>query len=133
VAWTGDLFGEWLVERRIVDHRAGGRYVFEGRARITPTRFREEGVMRANGGTMAATRSYHLLHQRAVLLVLREDGMHFFSLDLDHGGAVHHRCGEDTYLGRFLRRDAGCWAEGWRVQGPRKRYRSLTLYRRPPS
>ncbi|MFC0409535.1 DUF6314 family protein [Roseomonas elaeocarpi] len=130
MAWTGDLHGDWLVRRRIVDHRARSHYVFEGQAHITPTQFRETGVMRANGSTMAATRSYQLLRRQAVLLVLHEDGTPFFSLDLDHGGAIQHRCGEDTYLGRFLRRDAGCWAESWRVQGPRKRYRSLTLYRR---
>jgi len=43
---------------------------------------------------------------------------------------VVHLCGADHYRGRFFFVDADHWVEAWRVSGPRKRYASISHYRR---
>lgn len=122
--------GTWDVRRRIVDHRAGAAYGFEGRAILGRNGFEESGTVRLGAHTFEAVRSYGLAMHAASVALYFPNGNDFVTLELRPSQRVLHLCGDDTYEGRFFFRGADEWAEAWRVSGPQKRYASLTRYRR---
>ena len=63
--------------------------------------------------------------------VFFEDGAPFHLVDL-RAGAWHaeHRCGRDTYIGRYRIVDLNRWRLRWRVQGPSKDHTIATSFKR---
>ena len=123
--------GAWSVRRRIVDHRARTAFAFAGSAVVTRTGFRETGRLRIGDRVLDAERAYGLVVSDGGIAVSHPDGSPFFDLGFAARQAVRHVCGDDIYAGQFIFHSPGSWAELWRVKGPRKRYSSLSLYRRP--
>lgn len=127
------FLGRWHVRRKIVDRLAMTVAAFEGIATITPESFEEKGTLVSAGATTRATRVYRLEFMGGERVAVRfPDGSDFVALRASPVQAVVHVCGADRYAGRFFFVDADRWAEAWRVTGPRKRYASLSRYRRAP-
>lgn len=124
------FLGTWSVRRKIVDFRSGGVFIFEGKAVLTTVSFEEQGQIDYGGSAFSAERTYKIQADGNSISVLFASGARFIELDLAASQAVHHHCGQDTYLGRFFFRGRETWAERWRVEGPRKHYASLAHYRR---
>jgi hypothetical protein len=125
-----DFTGKWQVRRLVVDHLNRTRHDFAGSATITETSIVEQGELRIAENTVEASRTYQLSMDGDCVVVSFPTRQEFVRLGLVGRQFVRHHCGADTYSGRFLFRDRDCWAEFWRVSGPRKRYASLTRYRR---
>ena len=125
-----DFMGTWDVTRKVIDHRTGDTYLFEGRAVLTRELFEEAGDTRVGDGRFQSSRLYRIEIGRETVAIRRADGSDFVTLDLMSSQAVQHLCGEDMYRGRFFFLDGDSWAETWRVRGPHKSYVSLTRYRR---
>lgn len=122
--------GTWHVRRKIVDHLARTTATFTGQATIAPARFEEAGELALATTVLNATRAYRLRFGRRAVSVTHPDGSPFIRLEARPAQTVRHQCGADLYVGRFFFLDADTWAEAWRVVGPRKRYASLSHYRR---
>lgn len=125
-----DFMGTWDVARKVIDHRTGDTYLFEGKAVLTPNLFEETGDTRVGEGRFQSSRIYGLDIGSEAVAIRRADGSDFVALDFTSSQAVEHLCGQDMYRGRFFFLDGDCWAEAWRVRGPHKSYVSLTRYRR---
>lgn len=125
-----DFVGKWQVRRTVIDHLNRTRHDFTGSATITETSIVEQGELRIRESAIEANRTYQLSMDGDGVIVRFATGQEFIRLGLADRQTVHHHCGADTYCGRFLFRNQDCWAEFWRVCGPRKRYASLTRYRR---
>jgi len=126
------FLGNWSVRRKIVDYRTGGVFSFEGKAVLTNTSFEEQGQIDYGDNAFSAERAYRIQADGDSISVLFPNGARFIELSPAVSQAVHHHCGQDTYIGRFFFRDREAWAERWRVSGPRKHYASLAHYRRLP-
>lgn len=124
------FLGTWSVRRKIIDYRTGSVFSFEGKAVLTNTSFEEQGQIGYGDRAFSAERAYRIRADGNSISVLFANGSRFVELDLRASQAVHHHCGQDTYLGWFFFRDREAWAERWRVSGPRKHYASLAHYRR---
>ena len=122
------LRGTWQAQRKIVDHLARATSSFEGTATLTPDRFHEEGHLTLGASRLHATRAYRLRATAQGVTVDFPDGSEFVALTHAASQKVRHVCGADTYVGHFFFVDATTWVEAWRVNGPRKHYRSLTRY-----
>ena len=125
-----DFIGVWRVRRLLIDHFGSAHLNFTGQARIEADAVTETGLLHGRRGTMEARRFYRLAMDAAGIDILFADGSPFVRLGLSASQRVHHQCGSDLYQGRFLFRSRDCFAESWRVSGPRKRYTSLTRYAR---
>jgi hypothetical protein len=125
-----DFTGKWQVRRTVIDHLNRTRHDFTGSATITETTIVEQGELRIGECTIDANRTYQLSMDGGGVVVSFPTGQEFVRLGLAGRQFVRHHCGADTYSGRFLFQNRYCWAEFWRVCGPRKRYASLTSYRR---
>ena len=93
---------------------------------------RESGRLQFGTHQADAAQRYHFrfLHP-SLAQVMRADGSHFHDLDLSSGMAIIvHQCGNDLYRGRYRVLDGDRYVVGWRVIGPRKRYRMASLYAR---
>lgn len=126
------FLGNWSVRRKIVDYRTGGVFSFEGKAVLTNTFFEEQGQIDYGDNAFSAERAYRIQADGDSISVLFPNGARFIELSPAVSQAVHHHCGQDTYIGRFFFRGREAWAERWRVSGPRKHYASLAHYRRLP-
>ncbi|PZM07362.1 DUF6314 family protein [Rhizobium tubonense] len=124
------LIGSWSVRRKVIDYRGGGALTFIGNAIITEHAFEEHGQFQVAGNRLDSRRHYRLNMEDDFASVLFPDGSHFVRLTCQPSQSVSHSCGDDSYHGRFIVRGPDQWAEIWSVAGPRKRYRSITLYRR---
>jgi hypothetical protein len=130
VAGPAILIGNWLVHRKIVDYRQAGTLIFVGKAIITDSAFEEHGRFEVAGTGLDSRRKYKLGMEGESVSVSFPNGSLFVRLVCQPSQRVFHSCGEDRYLGRFVVRGPDQWAEVWSVYGPRKRYRSITYYRR---
>lgn len=129
--FSAELFaGTWNVARKVIDHRAAAIYSFAGQAILTGGIFEERGEVVIGQSTLQAVRTYKLEFEAASVRVAYPSGSDFIQLELRPAQSVHHLCGNDTYNGRFFFRSANEWVEFWRVNGPQKRYASLTRYQR---
>jgi hypothetical protein len=124
------LTGRWLVHRRVVDYRGGPALTFNGNATIAEFAFEEHGQLEVAGTKLDCHRKYSLNIEDDFVSVHFPDGSHFVRLTGQPSQHVFHSCGDDSYQGRFFVRGPDQWAEIWSVTGPRKRYRSIALYRR---
>lgn len=135
------LQGEWNLERRVQDRRAGQDGALTGAATFAAAGsellYREEGRLvigeHANpvyeGPALQSYRYAFLEPARAT--VSFNDGRFFHDLDLSSGAwACTHLCDADRYDGDFsaLGRDALCVV--WTVTGPRKDLVLDSRYRR---
>ena len=125
-----DFVGTWQVRRIVIDHLNHIRHDFTGSATITETSIVEQGQLWIGESTIDASRTYQLSMDDNYVVVSFLTGQEFVRLGLVGHPSVHHYCGADTYSGRFFFRNQDYWAEFWHVCGPRKRYASLTHYRR---
>lgn len=122
--------GSWRVRRTVVNHLDHTQHHFAGVATITKTSIVERGELQIGTATVEANRSYQLAMDDDGITVLFPTGLEFIKLGLAPNQVAHHHCGSDLYRGKFLFRNTNFWIEFWRVYGPRKRYSSLTTYRR---
>ncbi|KQZ82862.1 hypothetical protein ASD64_07960 [Mesorhizobium sp. Root157] len=125
-----DFTGKWQVRRTVIDHFNRQRHDFTGLTTITGTSIVERGELQIGDAAIEASRTYQLTMDDGGVIVRFATGLEFVRLDLAACQTVHHCCGADMYRGRFLFQNRNCWSEFWRVRGPRKRYVSLTRYRR---
>ena len=124
------LLGTWSVYRKVVDHRNGGTLTFTGYADITKSAFDEYGELAIAGAKLDSRRHYALNIESEQVTVQFADGSPFIRLAAEECQRVVHCCGDDIYAGRFVIASPDRWAEIWSVRGPKKRYRSVTIYRR---
>ena len=122
------LIGRWHVRRVVRDFAGSVGCVFSGEALLTDNGFSEEGEMRFGDRTLPASRAYGLERQDGSVLVFR-GGELFIRLGGVPSQVVHHQCGDDLYVGRFIFRSDE-WVEAWRVKGPRKNYTSISRFHR---
>lgn len=129
------LTGRWRIARRISDTRAGLVGRLTGWAVFTPS---ADGLIHDETGDLSfgayqgqAVRRYRLSFDGSSAMVHHADGSLFHPLDLTSGVAdILHRCGEDTYRGRYRVLGENRFVVSWQVTGPRKRYRLATSYLR---
>ncbi|NNF25202.1 MAG: trigger factor [Rhodobacteraceae bacterium] len=127
--------GAWIFEREITDRRGASSGRVEGRAVYIATpdglAYEETGQMRlGQGAPMTATRRYLWKEGRAGrIAVFFEDGRAFHDFEL--GAAAHgvHFCDPDTYKVAYDFENWPNWRVAWRVAGPAKDYKMVTLYR----
>jgi hypothetical protein len=126
------LLGEWAVERRVVDLRAGREGEFTGTARFEPAegglRWDERGRLRLGDYDGPAGRRLLVTRTGGGWMVAFADGRRFHPLDL--AGTVEHRCGDDVYTGEYRRHGVDELRVLWDVTGPQKRQRISSIYRR---
>jgi hypothetical protein len=138
-AWTIEfLRGDWSVERRIRDRRAGQDGSFRGTARFRASgdgcglEYAEDGDLRFG--------SYHAPARRRLIYSGRADGAadvrfadgrEFYLLDLRTGNwQAEHPCRADSYHVTITRLSPDSFTETWQVAGPDKDYELRTTYRR---
>jgi hypothetical protein len=138
-AWTIEfLRGDWSVERRIRDRRAGQDGSFRGTARFRSSgdsqllEYAEDGDLRFG--------SYHAPARRRLIYSGRADGAadvrfadgrEFYRLDLRAGNwQAEHPCRADSYRVTITRLSPDSFTETWQVAGPDKDYELQTTYRR---
>jgi hypothetical protein len=124
-----DFEGAWVFTREVVE--AGGRTAqVTGRAVWASDgiglRYSETGEMRLPGhAPMRVERSYHWDGDLGVVFA---DGRFFHHVPPE-GGATAHWCDPDQYDGAYEFTDWPVFSVTWRVRGPRKDYRMVTIYR----
>lgn len=123
------LIGRWRVRRVVRDLIGSAGCVFFGEAVVTENGFSEEGEIRVGDRALPASRAYRLERQDGSVLVYRGEAS-FIRLGAEPSQVVQHRCGDDSYVGRFIFRGPEEWAEAWRVKGPRKNYASISRFDR---
>ena len=129
-----DFPGRYAITREIEDIHAGQVLRFVGEAEIS--RF-EDGAVYAetgkmtfpNGQSFQSERRYRWRNDGALVRVCFDDGRRFHDFDPAVGGAAsEHRCGEDLYRGGYDFSDWPRWSLTWSVSGPRKAYRSQSIF-----
>lgn len=130
------LQGEWHLERRVYDRRAGQEGRLTGEAAFTPDGegllYREEGRLAIGDHEGPALQSYRYAFPDAARAeVSFSDGRFFHELDLRSGAwRCTHLCAPDRYDGDFNALDANSWRVVWTVAGPRKDLVLDSAYRR---
>jgi uncharacterized protein DUF6314 len=130
--------GLWAIDRAIEDLRSGrcGRLTGRAEFRAVPEglAYREEGMLvLGQGAPMAATREYLWRDGGAGTIEVRfEDGRLFHRFCADEPEpAAEHDCPPDRYHVRYDFARWPRWQAEWRVNGPRKDYRTVTRFARP--
>jgi hypothetical protein len=139
IAWTIEfLRGDWSVERRILDRRAGQDGSFRGMARFQSSGdsqlldYTEDGDLHL-GSHHGPARRRLIYSGRAdgAADVRFADGREFYRLDLRAGNwQAEHPCRADSYHVTFTRLSPDSFTETWQVAGPHKDYELQTTYRR---
>ena len=130
------LQGDWSLERRVQDRRAGQDGRLTGGAVFTAEGdsllYREEGRLAIGAYEGAALQSYRYTFQTPGRAAVQfGDGRFFHDLDLTTGGwSAMHLCDPDRYQGAFTVPDADTWRVVWTVAGPRKDLVLDSTYRR---
>ncbi|MEL6583181.1 MAG: DUF6314 family protein [Pseudomonadota bacterium] len=131
--------GEWHLRRDItdLDSRWQGRLVgkawFFRTGDLERLDYLEEGLLTFAGlKEVTATRRYiWRFPSRDRIDVSFEDDRPFHSFNpLLPEDTADHVCAADLYEVRYLFHDEAHWTAEWRVEGPRKDYRTVTRYRR---
>jgi hypothetical protein len=132
------LRGDWSVERRIRDRRAGQDGSFRGTARFRASAdgcgldYTEDGDLRygSHHGT-ARRRLIYSGRADGAADVRFADGREFYRLDLREGDwQAEHPCRADKYHVTITRLSPDSFTETWQVAGPDKDYELMTTYRR---
>lgn len=131
-----DFEGVWTLTRRIEDRLAGAEAALDGQASFSPAgdglRYEEQGVLRhGDQPPLDARRSYFWREVEGRIEVLFDDGRPFHQIAADKlmPDDLHH-CAPDMYHVSYDFSKWPKWRAIWRVQGPRKDYRSVSDYRR---
>ncbi|WP_316013143.1 DUF6314 family protein [Roseobacter sp. HKCCA0434] len=128
--------GHWTITRDVFDLDSNWTGRFTGQGTFTPARggldYLEEGELRFAGlPPFKATRRYRYDASDGLIEVRFEDGRFFHAFDPAVSGTeAHHFCDPDSYDVRYLFDLPHEWRAEWRVEGPRKDYRMVTIYRR---
>jgi hypothetical protein len=132
------FLGRWTVLRNIFDVDSNWQGRFDGTADFSfmtgGLSYREEGELRFAGLIgYRATRSYQWRFPGGSRIAVHfEDGAPFHAFDLGDGRAVaSHYCDPDQYDVAYDFTRWPEWRSEWRVEGPRKDYRMVTIYTRP--
>lgn len=126
-----DFIGNWRLSRQI-SHADGTQATFEGRAAWVPSgtgaAYEETGTLRIAGqqAPMTGTRRYGW---NAALDVTFEDGRFFHTVPRA-GGETRHWCDPDAYRVVYDFSKWPAFTTTWSVQGPRKDYTMVSVYRR---
>jgi len=127
--------GDWTLSRHIFDLDSQWLGRFEGQAIIIETEkglhYHEEGKLQFGGLTaMTATRDYiWTLPDAKTVRVLFEDGKHFHDFDpTEPRPQATHYCDPDEYDVTYDFRKWPEWRAEWRVEGPKKDYRMVSMY-----
>jgi Family of unknown function (DUF6314) len=130
------LEGEWDLERRLDDRRAGELGRFEGQAVFFADDelllYREDGrlIMGDHSGPALQLYTYAFPEKGRAAVDFR-DGGRFHDLDLTTGQwTATHLCAPDRYDGAFAALGPDAWRVVWRVTGPRKDLILDSSYRR---
>jgi hypothetical protein len=132
------LVGHWLVERHIHDLDSAWTGRFDGRAHFAPVpgglAYREDGVLQMGGLAMNAWQVWRWeFPTEAEAAVFFEDGRPFHRFDprarRPEASVVFE---PDRYDIAYEFAGPDEWLCEWRVEGPRKDYRTVTRYRRVP-
>lgn len=132
----GYLAGQWRIDRRIGDRRAGPMGRLTGTAVFMPAPggldYAENGLLRLGEFEGSAVQHYRYLFDTPALANIQfEDGRAFHALDLTTDRAdVAHDCPPDAYTGRYRIIGKDRWVLSWVIHGPRKHLRIGTRYRR---
>lgn len=123
--------GRWRVARVIDDRQAGRKGRFEGTVRFTQERaglrYHEAGELSFDGAKpIAATRDYLWREGPSGIEVCFADGRFFHHL----GPRATHWCDPDHYTVAYDFTDWPDWRAVWEVEGPRKSYRTQSLFTR---
>ena len=130
------LSGDWHLVRRLTSLAPRQDGAGEGRVSISPGHggldYCETVDVQYAGYRGRATREYrYRLSDRGSADVCFADGRFFHALDLRQGRwRAEHVCGRDIYRGSFRVLGPGQWVARWRVCGPRKDLRIMSLYER---
>jgi hypothetical protein len=132
------LCGDWDVERRISDRRAGQDGLFRGTARFQSTadsrmlEYTEDGELRFGSHCGPARRRLLLCGREDGAADVRfADGREFYRLDLrSENWQAEHPCRADRYFVTVTRLSPDSFTEVWQVAGPDKDYQLETTYRR---
>jgi len=132
--------GLWDLHRHIYDLDSEWLGKFDGQAKFAVTKkglhYREEGKLQFGGLTaMTATRDYDWEFPESGLIRLRfADGRHFHDFDPSEGRPrATHYCDPDEYDVTYDLRKWPEWRAEWRVEGPKKDYRMVSMYTPNPS
>lgn len=129
-----DFLGVWAIHRQITDMRAMETGVLAGEARFTRAGdwldYSEAGTLRfGEGRPIPAEQRYRWRFGDDRVAVHFADGRHFHDFALVGAPeASDHLCGDDLYKGSYLFLRWPEWKVVWNVEGPRKRYRSETVF-----
>jgi len=131
--------GEWVLNRHIFDLDSQWLGKFEGVAIMTPSEnalhYHEEGKLQFGGLTaMTATRDYTWIFPgKDMVRVMFDDGRHFHDFDAtEKRPQATHYCDPDEYDVTYDFRKWPDWRAEWRVEGPKKDYRMVSMYARKP-
>ena len=131
---VSDFCGRFALTREIADSHAGQIVHFVGEAQITASPdgavYSETGIMTfANGQSFQSERRYLWIEDGTLVRVCFDDGRAFHDFDPEQGGAAtEHLCGDDMYRGGYDFSDWPRWSLTWSVSGPRKNYRSHSVF-----
>ena len=131
-----DFRGDWRISRRISDHLTGHDLRFEGAAILTPVdgglSYLESGTLTVPGQRpMQGERRYLWTFDGPSVSVCFDDGRFFHDFRLDgQSPQADHFCDPDEYHVDYAFADWPVWRAVWTVHGPRKNYRSETVYSR---
>ena len=127
--------GDWTLNRHIFDLDSQWLGRFEGEAIFTPREdglyYHEEGKLQFGGLTaMTATRDYIWTFPKDdTVRIMFEDGQHFHDFDASEPRPqASHYCDPDEYDVTYDFRNWPNWRAEWRVEGPRKDYRMVSMY-----
>ena len=130
--------GLWHLRRDIYDLDSEWIGRFAGQATFTPRDggldYFEDGQLQFGGLTaMTATRSYRwTFPEGTIVQVAFDDGRPFHSFDAAQSRAeASHYCDPDLYEVTYDFTTWPEWRAAWRVEGPRKDYRMVSIYSRP--
>jgi hypothetical protein len=122
------LEGRWSV-RRAIRHADGARARFRGVAEWAPAgaglRCEERGRLEQGGAAFEAARVTLWAVEAGRLTIRLADGRPFCAVT---EGWARHDCAPDVYLMRHGFACWPCWTLRWRVTGPRKDWRALSVY-----
>ena len=130
--------GHWAIRRDILDLDSEWLGRLEGQAVFAPQGnglmlYREEGRLKFGGlEDVQATRDYRWqVHAGGRVEVFFADGSAFHDFAFSYGRAeASHYCDPDTYEVTYDFTRWPEWRAEWRVEGPRKDYRMVTVYSR---
>lgn len=138
-----DFLGDWTINRRVRDDLSGLTYRFLGSLNVSwqdeskqsDVEVVETGVITFEHSTLNANRRSRWRQHGESIDVYYDTGLHFHDFHTrEETCDVRHECGDDVYLGRYCFRNWPEWRLNWRVNGPKKGYRMVSVYRKsePP-